>query len=30
MSARIPVGNVGGDQTLAQVVAILNAEQQDP
>ena len=30
MNARIPVGNAGGDQALAQVVAILNAEQQDP
>jgi hypothetical protein len=30
VNARIPVGNVGGDQTLAQVAAILNAEQQDP
>jgi hypothetical protein len=30
VNARIPAGNVGGDQTLVQVVAILNAEQQDP
>ena len=30
MACIVFVGNVGGDHALAQVLAILNQEQQDP